>query len=366
MVGILAHECSHFSSDVFSLFVESKSTGPLRHSRRFMAGALALLTCVAANAEPANEPASEPAAGQWASLEIVDVDERPWDINPPYAQIKTVFRQGTSNFKFIQFPPNWTTEMPARGVPGNEVGPHYHEFYEWGYQLEGDYVLYEPISPYQRNPIQYRWVEGMWMDRPPYSLHSGDWATGGIRAQNPGTLILFEEGTRTISLDPSNENHPVLDGPLHPDAPDYRDMKFVHPLLIASGSTLEWEADTQIEGRLVKWLSDDPVGGFRAQLVKVPPGWSHPDGAHKSYFEQAHRLRYFLYGDLQIELIGEDGTASESYRLETSDFIHQPPRSLWAFDEGPVTEDGAVWLEVTYSKGLTRGGGPIERPKLAE
>lgn len=335
---------------------------------KLIVGAFALAACASISAEPASdiEP-SHAEEGAWVPLEIVDVDEKAWDADSPYGRIKTIFEEGVSNFKFIEIPPNWTTEMPARGEPGNEIGPHYHDFPEWAYILGGDYVIYEPISPYQRNPIQYRFIEGTWLDRPSHSLHSGDWATGGIRRQNPATLLLFAEGdTPNKFLDLTNETQPVLHGPLNPDVPEYRNIKFKHPLVISTGSTLEWEADTQIEGRLVKWLSDDPVGGFRAQLIKIPPGWSHPDGASKTYFEKANRLRYLIYGDMQIELHDADGNAGETYRLEVSDFVHQPPRSLWAFGEGPVTESGAVWLEITYAKGLTRGGGPIERRKVAE
>jgi glyoxylate utilization-related uncharacterized protein len=110
-------------------------------------------------------------------------------------------------------------------------------------------------------------------------------------------------------------------------------------------------------------LSDDPEGGFRAQLIKVPPGWTHPDGAHKSYFEKAHRLRYLLYGDLTIALHADPNSEGKAKRLEKADFIYQSPRSLWAFSGGPATENGAVWLEITYANGLSRSEGPIERVK---
>jgi hypothetical protein len=303
------------------------------------------------------------AHGEWAQLEIVDVADQPWDANSPYGRIKTVFNKEQSNLKFIEFPPTLGTGLPERGEPGNEVGPHYHLFSEWAYLLSGDYVLYEPVSPYQRNPVQHRWIEGTWMDRPPFSLHSGDWATGGIRAQNPSTLILFEEGTRSISLNPKGNMPPVLDADPSPDVADYRSISFKPPLIVNTGSALEWEKDTQVEGRLVKWLSDDPEGGFRAQLVKVPPGWSHPDGANMSYFESAHRLRYLLYGDLTIALHAGPENDGEPKRLEKADFVYQPPHSLWAYDTGPVTENGAVWLEITYANGLARSAGPIEKVK---
>ncbi len=307
------------------------------------------------------QSSDDPAESEWMQLEIADVAEQSWDASSPYGRIKTVFKREKANLKFIEIPPTWDTGLPPRGGPGNEIGPHYHDFSEWAYILGGDYVIYEPVSPYQRNPIQHRWVEGTWLDRPPYSLHSGDWETGGIRRQNPATLLLFAEGDTPNMFTDSDNRQPVLHGEPDPEVPDYRSISFKSPLIVSSGSVLEWEKDTQVEGRLVKWLSDDPEGGFRAQLVKVPPGWSHPDGSNMSYFESAHRLRYLLYGDLTIAQHADPDSDGTARRLEKADFIYQPPRSLWAYDAGPVTENGAVWLEITYANGLARSKGPIEK-----
>ena len=334
----------------------------LSRARQILVGALVFLACPLAA-----EDSVDDAAREWSPLMIVDVEEQAWENDPLYGRIKTVFRGGAGNLKYIKYEPSWNTTISRRGGPNGEVGPHYHNFHEWAYLLSGDYVIYEAISPYQRNPIQYRWVEGTWMDRPPYSLHGGKWATGGARTQFPSSLLLFEEGgPNNVFPAPNEESRPVVDGPLAADVEDYRDIKFVHPLVVKTGSALEWEDDTQIAGRFVKWLSDDPVGGFRAQLIKIPPGWSHPEGAHKSYFERANRLRYMLYGDMEIQLLDDPAAEGEAYRLELTDFVHQPPGSLWAFGEGPVTEGGAVWLEITYAEGFERGGGPIEEPKVAE
>ena len=300
--------------------------------RRLLEAGLIVLSAMLLSActETDSESVTGSAGAEWTPLQIINVNDLPWDVDAPYGRIKSVIRSGTGNFKFIQFPPTWKTGLPAPGTPGNEVGPHYHDFHEWGYVLGGDYVIYEPISAYQRNPVQYRYVEGTWLDRPAFTLHSGDWATGGVRAQNPSTLILFEEGDTGITiLDPDGSSPPVLHGDTRPDMPDWSTIKFNHPLIINSGSDLEWETDTQIAGRLVKWLSDNPVGGFRAQLVKIPPGWSHPEGANKSYFASAHRIRYVVYGDMQVWLHDGPDSTGESTRVTENYFIYQPPRSIW-------------------------------------
>jgi hypothetical protein len=286
----------------------------------------------------------------WTALQIVNVGEFPWDDPARFgAKTKTFFHSDTGSFVYIRFRPTWDTEMPV-----DRLGPHYHIFHEWAYVLGGDYVIYEPVSPYQRNPPLYRFVEGTWLDRPAYSIHNGNWATGGVRAQNPNTMILFEEGNTGVTIvDPSK--------PSDTGADDWRAAEqFTRPWIVDSGSALEWEQDTQVEGRLLKWLSDDMKEGFRAQLVKIPPGWTAPEGTPRTYFERASRMRYVIYGDMLVWQF--DGPEAEGTPVKVSEnfYIHQSPRSIWGYGAAPVTEEGAVWLEVTYARGLQVGGGPIE------
>jgi len=58
--------------------------------------------------------------------------------------------------------------------------------------------------------------------------------------------------------------------------------------------------------------------------------------------------------------------AGQAFHAKENSFIYQPPRSLWGYGEGEVTKEGAVWLEVTYARGLKVGGGPIETPRVAD
>jgi hypothetical protein len=57
------------------------------------------------------------------------------------------------------------------------------------------------------------------------------------------------------------------------------------------------------------------------------------------------------------------GDAGNAVEVKSGYLIYQPPRSIWGYGPGPVSEKGAIWLEVTYARGLTHGGGPIEKPK---
>ena len=132
--------------------------------------------------------------GEWSVLQVVNINELPLDEAPRFgAKSKTFFRSDKGTFIHARWSPSWNTEL----VWGR-LGSHYHLWNEWAYMLKGDLVIQEPVSPYQRNGAMYRYIEGTWLDRPAYTLHGGGWATGGLRSQNPTTLILFEEGDGSV------------------------------------------------------------------------------------------------------------------------------------------------------------------------
>ena len=133
--------------------------------------------------------------GAWPALQIVDVSAMDWDERPRFkSKSKTFFRSGAGSFVYARFSPTWDTK-PFAGGP---LGSHYHLWHEFAYILEGDLVVTEPVSPHQQNGALFRYVQGTWLDRPAYTLHGGGWATGGLRAQNPCTLIIFEEGDGSV------------------------------------------------------------------------------------------------------------------------------------------------------------------------
>ena len=304
--------------------------------------------------------------GKWSALQIVDVNAMDWDEQPRFkSKSKTFFRGDKGSFVYARFSPTWDTK-PFAGGP---LGSHYHLWNEFAYMLEGDLVVTEPVSPYQKNGALYRYVEGTWLDRPAYTLHGGGWVTGGLRAQNPCTLIIFEEGDGSVvTVGPDGDHYqPDFEDTPEPYEPDWQAVKqFPRPWIVDSAAALEWEDDTVLAGRLVKWLSDDQLEGFRAQLVKIPPGWTSPEGTPRTYFEQANRMRYMIYGDMQVWNFDGPDSAGEATTVTKDFYIHQGPRSIWGYGDGPVTEQGAVWLEVTYAKGLTHGGGEIEQPIALE
>jgi hypothetical protein len=300
----------------------------------------------------------------WASLELVNVEAFPVDAEPRFGtRSKTIFRgPEVGALIYTVFIPSWDTKM-------RPASPHYHLWHEWGYTLKGDSVLYEAISPYQKNGKMQWKPQGGWLDRPPYSIHSVNWKTGGgLRPQTPYYLLLYEEGDGSvITIGPNGDHYGVKPG-VRPDPyePDWRQVKqWNAPWLVDTARDLEWETDSNVEGRFLKWLSDDWQGGFRAQLVKIPPGWTPPENTPDTYFERANRMRYMIWGDMKVWMFQRPGQPGEVVTVSEDFFVYQPPRSIWGYGDGPVTELGAIWLEVTYARGLSHGGGPIEEPKVA-
>jgi len=314
--------------------------------------------------------AAAPPESGWAQLQFVDMETFPWDEQPRYhSRTKTIFNGPKGNEGLLVwciFNPSWTTEMPK----GGGLGPHYHPYWEWGFTLKGDSALTEPVSPDQKNGMFYRKSEGGWLTRPPNGLHGGGWATGGKRAQNPYHLLIFEEGDGSVITVGPKSDHFFPDWPDRKPDPYMPDnwksvTRWERPWLVDTVKDLEWEDDPKVAGRMIKWLDDDMEYGFRSQLVKVPPGWRPPEGMRGSYFETANVMRYLIYGDLTVWTFDSpDDDSPGAVKLKQDSFIYQPARSIWGYGEGPVTELGAVWLEVTYSHGVSHseGSGPVPDP----
>ena len=187
-----------------------------------------------------------------------------------------------------------------------------------------------------------------------------------MRSQMPCTLIIFEEGDGSVVTIGPDGDHFKPDFPDKPDPydPDWESVPaFTHPWIVHSGSQLEWERDAEDPTRWVKWLSDDPAEGFRARLIKAPPGWTSAGSTTPTWHEQANRFIYVTWGDLRIQNFDADGDAGELVHAGADWFVHQPPRALLSHGAGAASDGGAIWLEVTYAKGITVGGGPIETPK---
>ena len=338
-----------------------------------------------------------PKSSGWESVSMLNVRSYPLDTAPNSAfkgrwQIfpssKTIFLSPEGDpmgplpvgqLIHLEYQPTWQVKPITPGRP-----PHYHEFWEWGYTLKGDSVLMEPVSPYQISGMLYRKKEGGWLTRPPYSLHGGSWETGGLRNQFPYNLVIFEEGDGHMVNIPESREGPgtyigrdgvaadgIGRGGIAKVPPgtvgDWRQAKtFTRPWLLDSTRDVDWETDKVVAGRFVKWLDEDVEQGFRSVLVKIPPKWTPPPDYKKTFNEQANVMRYMVWGEMKVWQFKDAQDPGTAYKVSEDYFIYQPPKSIWGFGEGPVTDRGAMWLEVTYAKGFKHGGGTIEKVKQVQ
>ena len=312
-----------------------------------------ILLCIPA---PGNAQAQEddrPAGRD--TLRITDVNAMEWDDRfrmgkKGTSSGKLLYRNADGALLFyVRFAPGWDAETRDR---------HYHDFHEWGYVLEGNFIIYEFISPAQHKGSLVNMHPGTWMDRPAYSIHGNRADAMQRQKVPPGSLqLLFAEGGKTVSLSPDSKMY----------SDDWRAVKQftnAHFRHTATTEVMEWEEDAQLPGVNVKWLSDDWQGGFRARLLYAPPGWVHPRAQERTYFDKAQRFIYVLYGDMEILQSAGPDDAGRKITLGKDFFIDQPPGSIWQWGAGPVTESGCQWLEVTYAEGTRTGNGPIEEMKI--
>ena len=290
---------------------------------------------------------------QWQAMKIMDVDAMPWDDSwaglRGTSKGKKLFSNDQGAFMlYVSFDPGWDALNKSR---------HYHNFHEWGYVLEGDFLLYEFISPHQTKGSLYTMRPGTWMSRPPFSIHGNRADAMQHQRITPGSVQLaFIEGGKNYSLDPDNKWYSA----------DWKNVKqFTSPTFQNSAlpGVMEWEDAQDLPGASVKWLSDDWQDGFRARILYVPPGWSHPNAPIKNYFEKAQRFTYVLSGDLQLTLSDNAEDEGRTTTIGKDFFIDQAPMSIWGWGKGPLTQKGFMWLEVTYAEGARIGNGPIESIK---
>ena len=84
---------------------------------------------------------------------------------------------------------------PGGSADGTEA--HYHTFHEWGYVFEGDFPLYEFVSPNQKKGTLMKMRPGTFMDRPAYSIHGNRAASMESQIVTTGStqLLFYEPGT---------------------------------------------------------------------------------------------------------------------------------------------------------------------------
>ena len=281
-------------------------------------------------------------------VRILDTDAMPWPepFNDRGWQAKTLFDNPETGDHLL------IISVPI-GAPGGRN--HYHDFHEWAYWLTGDFVNNEYMSPWSRVGEFQQFREGVFLDRPAYSLHGGE--IGRLDSQVGGTCLIMEEGGKT---------HYVIPGDPGSDTEFKTVKQWTTPRIVDTIADMPWEPLRSTDGILVKRLAEDQKRGFRATLWQVPAGWQRrrfETFGRPYYYEQAHEFNFVLNGSMRIETYPEPFGKGQLHEVGKSFFIDRPPNSIFGLATGEVSKYGCVWLQVTYAKGTAIPNLPIEPPQ---
>ena len=273
--------------------------------------------------------ASEP----WAPLRVIDTDRMEWEESSRWKR-KSLFADPTSKSHLFML----TVDPGWHGIPS-----HYHEFHEWVYTLSGDMTNNEFFTPSQTRSTLNLFREGVWLDRPPYSLH-GIHSTD-IISELGCTMMIQEEGVVTYRVSKT-------EGP-YPFRPNPKEVKvWAMPRIVDTVRDMDWEDHTSVEGLAVKPLADDPGRGFRANMFWLKPGWTSESGADfaRPYYRTiGHEFNYVLSGEMTLQAFAQPGTPAERVDVGRNTFFDRGPMCIAGLPEGLVAERGCVWLQVTYA-----------------
>jgi len=312
-----------------------------------LAGVLAApsLFVPAARAKGESYLTTTAATPPFTPIKVLDTSAMLW--SPPFNELgwkaKTLYHNEETGDHLVII---W---VPI-GAPGGRN--HYHDFHEWAYWLTGDFVNNEYTSPLQRIGDFQQFREGVFLDRPAYSLHGGE--PGRLDSQVGGTCLIMEEGGKTIYVIPDDPNY----------SDEWKQVKqWTVPRIIDTISELPWEPYDGANDIGIKRLADDQVRGFRAVMWLLPPGWKATgDGqfGRAHYYKQAHQFNYILNGDLQLQCWASPEQKAEQIRLTKDFYFEKAPMAISGLADGAVSETGCVWLQVTYARGTSIPNIPIE------
>jgi len=285
----------------------------------------------------------------WESIEFINVNQVPWDDR------FRMGKAGSTNGKLLFFNPEGGTLLYVQFNPGWDADgaeAHYHTFHEWGYVLDGSFPLYEFVSPKQKKGTLVQMKEGTFMDRPAYSIHGNRSSAMKRQLITPGsTQLIFYESGKTISLNKKNKSY----SDEWMNVEEFFSANFQHT---PDTNIMEWEADEDFQGTMVKWLSDHTNMGFTAKLRYAPAGWKYESPEKMSYNKDGYRFMYILSGDMRIE---KSPSNNEELLAKKDYLIVQKPNSLWYWGASEITTQGVMWLDIEYGKGTIIGQNPILR-----
>jgi hypothetical protein len=320
-------------------------TNPTR--RELLQTTVGLSALAASNAKATAHQGAETqtsASSPWQPVRVIDCDSMPWSgANDLGWRTKSLFNNPDTGDRLMLI------LLPVGADGGTS---HYHDFHEWAYWLTGDFVNNEYTHPEQRIGAFQQFREGVFLDRPAFSLHGGE--PDRLESQVGGSCLIMEEGGKSVGVVPGD--------PRYSDA--WRNVRqWSVPRIIDTIGEMPWELAGDAEGLFIKRLVDDQVRGFRATLWRLAAGFQSStaaDFARPHYYRQAHQFNYVLAGDLRIQAYSWPGTKAEVVTLGPNFYFERGPLAVYGLAEGAASEGGCVWLEVTYGKGTAISNTPIE------
>ncbi len=269
----------------------------------------------------------------WTSAKIIDTDKMAWEADKTWKR-KLLYSNDISgsHLMLLYTPPGW-----RGGVL------HYHLFHEWVYVMSGDLTNHDYSSVNQKVGYMKQFREGDWLDRPAFGLHADE--PGRLPSQIGSFLIIMEEGTVTLSPDKSSPWY----------SEDYKKVReWTMPRIVDTIGDMPWSDEGSVDGLKVKRLADDPARGFRANLFWLPAGWKSGqsrDFARAYHYEEALEFNFVLVGDMKIQPYKNPKTKAEPIELGRYSLFQRGPKCIAGLVDGVVTEEGCIWLQVTYGNG---------------
>ena len=269
----------------------------------------------------------------WTAARVIHTDNMAWEHDMTW-QRKLLYNNEVSgsHLMLLYVPPGW-----KGGIL------HYHLFHEWVYVMSGDLTNHDYSSINQKVGYMKQFREGDWLDRPAFGLHADE--PGRLPSQIGSFLMIMEEGTVTLSPDKSSPWY----------SEDYKKVReWTMPRIVDTIGDMPWSDEGSVDGLKVKRLADDPARGFRANLFWMPAGWKSSQSreyARAYYYEEALEFNFVLVGDMKIQPYQNPKTKTEPIQLGRYSLFHRGPKCISGLMDGTVTQDGCIWLQVSYGNG---------------
>jgi hypothetical protein len=265
------------------------------------------------------------------SFNYLRTEELPWIDDPdiPGFKQKILSRDAeTGAVTRLWFvPPNWGEDV-FDGKPDR----HYHKsVVERGFQLYGDFPHWEFNSVEDFEGDLYVFRRGLFMDRPPGSLH-------GLRPEprsQAGAVILYWNTGRGASIKEAAFAQETVNVPFDKDVKV--EINAFTACRLMQTETLGWQPHPEVDGWKLKPLAEANYGADTVDLVFIPSDWKASKKVRLGAKTNAkHPWLYVVTGDLNIRLDETD------IRLQPDDYLDWPTPSNLAFADGPVSATGCI------------------------